>query len=51
MSDDQIIEVLSERAVQKLGRQRAEKLRPEIEQLAADLKELYSVPVELDDEP
>ena len=44
-------EILSERAMEKFGHQRAEKLRSEIEQLADELKKLYSAPVEPLDEP
>jgi hypothetical protein len=51
MSDNPLIEILSERAMEKFGHQRAEKLRSEIEQLADELKKLYSAPVEPLDEP
>jgi len=51
MSDNPLIEILSERAMEKFGPQRAEKLRSEIEQLADELKKLYIVPVEPLDEP
>jgi hypothetical protein len=51
MSDDQMIQILSGRAEEKFGRQRAEELRSEIEQLAAELKKLNSAPVEPKDEP
>ena len=51
MNDDQIIETLSQRAREKFGKDRAGELRPEIEQLAAELKKLYSAPVEPKEEP
>ena len=40
-----------ETAEQKLGKARAEELRSDIEQLAADLQKLRSTPLELEDEP
>jgi hypothetical protein len=46
-----MIQILSGRAEEKFGRQRAEELRSEIEQLAAELKKLNSAPVEPKDEP
>ena len=42
---------LQEIAEQKLGKARAEELRSDIEQLAAELEQLRSAPVEVEDEP
>jgi len=39
------------RAEEKFGRLRAEELRSDIEQVAADLSELVSAKIEFDDEP
>jgi hypothetical protein len=38
-------------AEEKFGKQRAEELRPDIEQIAADLSDLAAASVEFDDEP
>ena len=38
-------------AEEKFGKERAEQLRPEIEQLAAEIEKLRSVPLDIDDEP
>ena len=46
-----ITRILFERAEVKFGKPRAEELRSEIEQLAAELKKLNSAPVEPTDEP
>ena len=43
--------VLLARAEEKFGNQRAHELRPEIEQIAADLRELAAAKIEFDDEP
>ena len=44
-------QVLLARAEQKFGRPRAEELRSDIEQIAADLKELAAAKIEFGDEP
>ena len=38
-------------AEEKFGKERAEELRPEIEQLQADIDKLRSMPLDFDDEP
>ena len=38
-------------AEEKFGKERAEELRPDLEQLVADLQKLHSVTVEPDDHP
>jgi hypothetical protein len=38
-------------AEEKIGKTRADELRPDIEQLDRDLQRLRSTPVELEDEP
>jgi hypothetical protein len=38
-------------AEQKFGKERAEELRDDLEQLAADLEKLRAAPVEIDDAP
>jgi len=47
----EIIQTLISRAEEKFGKQRADELRPDIEQIAADLVELTTAKVEFDDEP
>ena len=42
---------LQEIAEQRLGKDRAEELRSDIGQLAAELEQLRSAPVEVEDEP
>ena len=42
---------LQQVAEEKFGKERAEQLRSEIEQLTAELEKLCSVPLDLDDEP
>lgn len=42
---------LIEQAEEKLGKERTEELRSEIEQLASDLKKLRAAPVDVEDEP
>lgn len=42
---------LQEIAEEKFGKERAEELRFEIEQLAAEIEKLRSVPLDIDDEP
>ena len=44
-------EDLIARAEEKFGKQRAEELRVEIEQLAAEIEKLHAIPLEVDDEP
>jgi hypothetical protein len=38
-------------AEEKFGKERAEELRPEIEQVHADIDKLRSLPLDFDDEP
>jgi hypothetical protein len=38
-------------AEEKFGTERAEELRSEIEQLEAEIQKLFSVPLNIDDEP
>jgi hypothetical protein len=45
------IQSLFVRAEEKFGREQADELRSDIEQIAADLKELASAKIEVDDEP
>jgi cell division protein FtsB len=40
-----------ETAEQKFGKQRADELRADIEQLAADLEKLRAVPLDIEDAP
>jgi hypothetical protein len=47
----EIIQSLLARAEEKFGRLRADELRSELEQVAADLNELAAVNIESDDEP
>ena len=42
---------LQQTAKEKFGKERAEQLRSEIEQLAADIEKLRSADVDIDDEP
>jgi len=42
---------LFKEAEEKIGKIRADELRPDIEQLDRDLQKLRSTPVELEDEP
>jgi len=44
-------QLLRARAEEKFGRQRAEELRSDIEQIADDLKELAAAKIEFGDEP
>jgi len=45
------IQSLVARAEEKFGSQRVEELRSDIEQIAADVKELAAANIEFDDEP
>jgi len=45
------IQLLLSRAEEKFGKQRAEELRSDIAQIAADLKELAAATIEFGDEP
>ena len=42
---------LMKKAEDQFGKDRAEELRPEIEQLASELEKLRSVSLQIDDEP
>ena len=42
---------LIKQAEEKLGKERAEEIRSEIEQLASDLEKLRTTPVDVDDAP
>jgi hypothetical protein len=42
---------LQQTALDKFGKDRAEEIRSDLEQLADDIRKLRSTPVELDDEP
>ena len=46
-----MIQILISRAEDRYGRQRTEELRSDIEQIAADIKELSAAAIEFDDEP
>ena len=47
----EIARILTSRAEEKFGKERAEQLRSDIEQAAGDLEKLRAIPVEIDDEP
>jgi hypothetical protein len=47
----EIVQSFLARAEEKFGRQRADELRADIGQIAADLKELSAAIIEVDDEP
>jgi hypothetical protein len=47
----EIIQVLIRRAEEAFGKQRADELRVELEQMAAQLVKLYATPVDFEDEP
>jgi len=47
----EIASVLSSRAEEKFGKERAEQLRSDIEQAAGDIEKLRMTPIELEDEP
>ena len=47
----EIASILSSRAEEKFGKERAEQLRPDIEQAADDIEKLRMTPIELEDEP
>ena len=47
----EIQKVLFSRADEKFGKERAEQLRSDIEQAAADLEKIRSIPLQIEDEP
>ena len=47
----EIASVLSSRAEEEFGKERAEQLRSDIEQAAGDIEKLRMTPIELEDEP
>jgi hypothetical protein len=51
LASQDIIQNLLSRAESIFGRQRAEELRSDLEQVAADLAELFEARLEFDDEP
>jgi hypothetical protein len=48
---EEIVQLLFARAEEKFGRLRADELRSDIEQVAADLNEVAAAKIESDDEP
>jgi hypothetical protein len=51
LPDSPDIQTLISQAEEKFGTERARQLRPDIEQIAVDLKELSAATIEFDDEP
>ena len=47
----EIAKDLASRAQEKLGKERAEQLRAELEQMAAEIQQLRNTPLEIEDEP
>ena len=51
MNRAEILQMLTARAEEKFGKERADELRPELEQMALQLEKLYASRVEFEDEP
>ena len=51
MSISELVRLLDRSAEEKFGRDRAEELRVDTQQLAADLLKLYTVSLDIEDEP
>jgi hypothetical protein len=47
----EIASILTSRAEEKFGKERAEQLRSDIEQAAVDLEKVRAIPLEIEDEP
>ena len=47
----EIARILTSRAEEKFGKERAEQLRADIQQVAQDIEQVRQTPVETDDEP
>lgn len=51
MNEDEILKELVEKAEKRFGKQRAEELRPDLEQAAAELVKVYRHPLGFEDGP
>lgn len=51
MTQDEIIRLLYDKAERRFGKTRADELRPDIEQTAAELFKVYHQPLGFEDEP
>lgn len=51
MTEDEILKSLIEKAEKRFGKERAEQLRPDLEQTAAELVKVYRQPLGFEDEP
>ena len=47
----EIAKELASRAEEKFGKERADQLRAELEQMAAEIQQLRDTPLEIEDEP
>jgi len=47
----EIAKILTSQAEEKFGKERAEQLRADLQQVAEDIEQIRQTPVEIDDEP